>query len=324
MVPPLPAAEAIASLLQRFSGETIAPGCLHPITSGASGRCVLRPVSPAANGLLGIYWTADRADNHSFVPAAMGLARHGLAVPAILASVDLGEGCGACLTQDLGKTDLLSLKGACWQRRKDAYALAMQAIIPFHRLKPDWSLQPPFDASLYRWEQEYFATHFLGRHCGVDPRSFLSLAPMRDLADWLSRLPRVPIHRDFQSQNIMLHEGKAWLIDFQGMRYGRQEYDLASLLCDPYMELTSAEQEELLSLYERLSGMTVDLSIYTACACQRLMQALGAFANIGYNQRRDWYLRLIPVGWKNLQSIARLAPLGSPAAHAVSCLPNVA
>ena len=57
------------------------------------------------------------------------------------------------------------------------------------------------------------------------------------------------MHRDFQSQNIILREGQAYLIDFQGMRPGLAEYDLASLLYDPYVSLTNAERGELKNFY---------------------------------------------------------------------------
>jgi aminoglycoside/choline kinase family phosphotransferase len=140
------------------------------------------------------------------------------------------------------------------------------------------------------------------------------------MAEWLAGLPRVPVHRDCQSQNIMLHAGKAWLIDFQGMRYGRKEYDLASLLYDPYMQLSEAEQLELLELWQKMDAAPLNADIYSACALQRLMQALGAFANIGYNQKRDWYLNLIPAGLAALRHAASHTPADSPASPVAACL----
>jgi len=44
---------------------------------------------------------------------------------------------------------------------------------------------------------------------------------------------------------------------------------------------------------------------------QRLMQALGAFANIGYNQNREWYLNLIPTGLRKLRQVAERVPVGT-------------
>lgn len=318
------AACALAELVANHCGCRVSAADMRAVSIGASGRCIMRAEGvTAAQGIIGIYWTDERADNFSFLPCAKGLAKAGLNVPSILAETDYGQGCAACLVQDLGSRDLWSLKQEPWNVRKKAYQLALQSLAPLYRLAPDWGLQAPFDAALYRWEQSYFAEHFIGRHLGEDAAAFMAQPPLKEMAEWLARLPRVPVHRDCQSQNIMLAEGKAWLIDFQGLRMGREEYDLASLLCDPYMELTAEEQDELLRYRQELTGDAIDPAIYCACALQRLMQALGAFANIGYNQQRDWYLNMIPAGLKSLNRIATLCPEGSLAQRAATCLPNV-
>ncbi len=272
---------------------------LEPVAAGASGRCIMR-----AGSLLGICWNAARADNNSFLPAAHGLAAAGIRVPAVLAERDFGGGTGACLVQDLGHTDLLSLRDAPRAERLRAYTEALKTLRPFYdELQPTWELQPAFDAALYRWEQEYFAEHFVGRQAGGSAAVFLGCPALQEMADWLASLPRVPVHRDCQSQNIMLSGGRAWLIDFQGMRYGREEYDLASLLYDPYMALPGEERAELLAVRESLGAPPLNADVFAACAMQRLMQALGAFANIGYNQQRDWYKKMIPVGVAALQEV---------------------
>ena len=70
----------------------------------------------------------------------------------------------------------------------------------------------------------------------------------------LGDLPRVLVHRDFQSQNIIVRNGQAHLIDFQGMRPGLAEYDLASLLYDPYVTLSADERTQLLEYYWMARG----------------------------------------------------------------------
>jgi len=47
------------------------------------------------------------------------------------------------------------------------------------------------------------------------------------------------------SANSIIFQNAA-IIDFQGMRPGLAEYDLASLLFDPYVELSGTEQSELI------------------------------------------------------------------------------
>lgn len=312
---PTQARQILAQMMQQHSGTLVQPEDLQQVSAGASGRSIMR-----AAGMLGIHWTNQRADNNSFLPAAHGLTAAGIRVPAVLAEETFADQSGACLVQDLGATDILSLRQAPWSERRAAYEAAFHTLIPFYKLTPDWNLQPPFDSSLYRWEQEYFAEHLIGRHLGGDPADFLAQPELQRMADWLAGLPRVPVHRDCQSQNIMLHQGSAWLIDFQGMRYGRMEYDQASLLYDPYMQLSHAERHELLQLWEQMNDCPVDPAIFAACAMQRLMQALGAFANIGYNQKRDWYLNLIPAGLAALRHAASHTPADSPASPVAACL----
>ena len=315
MSAPDQARATLASMMQQHRNTPVQPQELQAVCAGASGRSIMR-----AAGVLGIHWTNQRADNHSFLPAAHGLAAAGIRVPAILAEQELPEHCGACLVQDLGNTDILSLKNAPWETRREAYTQAFHTLLPFYRLTPGWELQPPFDAALYRWEQEYFAEHLIGRHLGLDAAAFLAQPELQEMATWLATLPGVPVHRDCQSQNIMLHGGSAWLIDFQGMRYGRKEYDLASLLYDPYMELQEAERTELLELWQQMDGTPLQADIFSACAMQRLMQALGAFANIGYNQQRSWYLNLIPAGMAALRHAAAHTPANSPASPVAACI----
>lgn len=314
-------AQAIAELMQHHLGIGVAAEGLQLIATGASGRSMMR--SPQAQGVLGIYWTGARADNAAFVPVARYLAAAGVSVPAILCTADYGDGCGACLVEDLGNTDILSLKELPFEQRFVAYKKALQALLPLHALTPTIDLQPPFDAAMYRWEQEYFAEHLVGRHLGKSSQDFLQHPALMQMADMLADLPRVPVHRDCQSQNIMLRGEQAVLIDFQGMRYGLAEYDIASLVYDPYMNLTEAESDALLALYTQLSGRATDTPVFYACAMQRLMQALGAFANIGYNQQREWYLNLIPTGLRNLRQVTARVPVGNPVSDVAQWLLTV-
>lgn len=306
-------AENIASLCCEH-GVRVSVSDLELIVAGASGRVVMRVcLSGEPCGIIGVYWTASRADNNSFVTATEGLAACGVRVPRLLRYKDEGNGCGTCLIEDLGCADLLSLKNATTECRLNAYRAALIEVHRLHSLTPNWPLQPAFDASLYRWEQGYFAEHFLGTHLGLDAEAFMGLRQPAAVAEWLETLPRVPVHRDFQSQNIMLQQDGVALIDYQGMRYGRSEYDLASLVYDPYMALHTDEIDLLLQAYEQIAGTRLDASIFCACALQRLMQALGAYSNIGYNQHRQWYLDMIPQGVKALRAVAYKTPSHSPA-----------
>jgi aminoglycoside/choline kinase family phosphotransferase len=117
------------------------------------------------------------------------------------------------------------------------------------------------------------------------------------------------VHRDFQSQNLMLKNDEAYIIDFQGLRMGRQEYDLASLLYDPYMDHSAEDRQKLLDLWEDVCEEEPIEPILKDCAAQRLMQVLGAFANIGHNQDNEWYLSHIPAAVSFLKEVIDDTPL---------------
>jgi len=116
----------------------------------------------------------------------------------------------------------------------------------------------------------------------------------------------VLVHRDFQSQNVMIREGSAWLIDFQGMRFGLAQYDLASLLYDPYVSLHDGERRELLDYYKSLcGGVSADFDeIFRWCALQRLMQALGAYGFLGLQKGRSEFLTHVPQALRSLGKVA--------------------
>jgi aminoglycoside/choline kinase family phosphotransferase len=122
------------------------------------------------------------------------------------------------------------------------------------------------------------------------------------------------VHRDFQSQNIVIKDGRACFIDFQGMRPGLPQYDLASLLYDPYVQLPDSERAELLAHY--LAALT-DLgqtpaadyaAIYDLCAMQRLMQALGAYGFLGHVKERAHFLAHIPAALVSLREVIERIP----------------
>ena len=312
---------ALAELMTDYTRTAVLPDQLAMVAEGASGRCIMRCSLPVCSGIIGIFWTPDRADNASFLTAADGLLAAGVPVPRVFARRALPNDCGACLVEDLGEQSLLSLRTAPRAARLAACAAALRTMQAFHAVRVDWPLQPPFDASLYTWEQAYFAEHLLGRHLGrPSATSFAQLPAARALADWLDKLPRCPVHRDFQSQNIILRDGVAYCIDFQGMRLGLPEYDLASLLYDPYMELTDDDRAELLAQLATMSGSQPRHDVLQACALQRLMQALGAYANIGYNQHKEWYLQLIPTALRTLRELCATISPDSPAHPLVPCL----
>jgi aminoglycoside/choline kinase family phosphotransferase len=217
------------------------------------------------------------------------------------------------VVQDLGETDLWSLRHLPWQNRRALYQKTLVVanrlhsypveLVPVERVQ----LAEAFGPGLYSWEREYFLENFVGKLCGIRPEPFFRTqleTELAALAERLSSLRQCLVHRDLQSQNVMICEDRPFLIDFQGMRLGTFFYDLGSLLYDPYVSLSENEREELLLYYFRLSIEQTDWGsfreAFREAAAQRLMQALGAYGFLGMTRGLISYLKHIRPGLENL------------------------
>ena len=281
---------------------------MEPIQKGASGRTIIRIRPDDHPSYIGIHYTLERSDNANFLPVAEFLTSAGLNIPSVLYDNTRRQ---VALIEDLGDQDLLSLKDAPYAEREPYYRSAFEQLdkLLYTRPPKDFDLQPVFDEPLYRWEQEYFFEHFIETHLKKDASELRTDLALLSLAKRLGATAPHMVHRDFQSENLMLHQGKSFLIDFQGLRMGRQEYDLASLLYDPYMNHSEEDRVKLLDLWEDVCEEEPIQPILKDCAAQRLMQALGAYANLGHNQENQWYLEQIPAALSFLKEVITDTPL---------------
>src|SRR6059036_1136328 len=300
---------------------------IMPIEKGGSDRKFYRIHSAADQRLILVKYNLEREENRHYVQIAKYLDSHGIRVPKIYFH-DSAE--GLIWIEDLGERDLCSYQHESWLVRRAFYESALDEIIKLHALPESVCVEmrehlpAEFNAALYRWEQKYFCENCLGRYFKVSQskcKELAALPGLREIAKHLAGLPRVLVHRDFQSQNIIIENGQANLIDFQGMRPGLAEYDLASLLYDPYVDLAETERAELITYYreqQSKSGTTRDSdfdSKLRLCAMQRLMQALGAYGFLGLVKGHKSFLQYIPRAVRSLRDIVakidNLKPLAS-------------
>ena len=305
----------------RVPGWAAAGLDLAPILKGGSDRSYHRVTAQAghsgpASAVLMIY-TDRRPDNASFFPATEVLRVAGARVPEIYHHEAPQK---LAWLEDLGYCDLWELRNDEAQRLT-LYQSALQQVALVHELCWDGipetlrsQLQPPFDEALYAWEQEYFFTQFAARFSAVSADRLEEIRRSQDFAALcrtLASLPRSMVHRDFQSQNVIIRTGSAWMIDYQGLREGRPEYDLASLLYDPYVNLSADERTALCDYYFGLRSTACDPQVLAMCACQRLMQALGAYGKLGAGDGKTAFLRHVRPAVDNLRGVlreSRLAP----------------
>ena len=77
-----------------------------------------------------------------------------------------------------------------------------------------------------------------------------------EMIEELASEPRVLCHRDYHSRNLMYHQERLYIIDFQDARMGPDTYDLASLLRDAYVDLPEQTVNDLLTYFLALKGAT--------------------------------------------------------------------
>lgn len=282
---------------------------ITPIEKGGSDRKFYRVKCSPDQTLILVKYNLGLEENRHYVQIAEFLAEHSIRAPKIYHH-DAEE--GLIWVEDLGEEDLFGHRHESWLVRRAFYESAFDEIAKLHQLPDEIceSIKPKlpteFNAALYRWEQHYFFENCLERHFKIDSATVAPLAALpalNEIAERLDRLPRVLVHRDFQSQNIIVRNGQAYLIDFQGMRPGLPEYDLASLLYDPYVDLGEEERAELIEYYrEENPGAGSDETL-RCCAMQRLMQALGAYGFLGLAKGHTQFLQYIPKALGSLRSV---------------------
>ncbi len=156
-------------------------------------------------------------------------------------------------------------------------------------------------------ECRYFLDAFVRGYLGL-PVAFEAIATdCERLADeTMANAITGFMHRDFQSRNIMLNDGRPFFIDFQGGRLGPVQYDLASLLLDPYVALPFSIQREL---FEYTSERIVALKMadettfrkgFFCCALTRNLQILGAYGYLSRVKGKTDFERYIPRALESL------------------------
>lgn len=280
-----------------------------PLPPRASSRCFFRIRWNNRQAIMMTYDTS-RPENLFYFDNAMLLKKAGVPVPSILAHAPEDR---IALLEDLGDISLAdAITGKTDAEIFRLYCGAIDIMARLHsagaRLakRTRIKLAEPFSAGLYRWERNLFADQFLSRYLRFDRATVnRMLADLAPLSRTLLRQPGVLIHRDLQSSNILVYRWKLYLIDFQGMRFGPALYDVASLLCDPYVSLAQPMQKRLLDYYVRRTNQSPVLvgQLFPVVAIQRLIQALGAYGRMAASPDTERFARFIPPALRQLERV---------------------
>ena len=281
-----------------------------PINNGGSDRDYFRINLVDGSSMVLMKYTSERPDNFKFDSATKILKKNGILSPDIIHHDKENM---MIWLEDLGSDHLWDRRNSEWNERGKLYRSVIDEISKLHgnnekKLSPDEisQLEPSFDKDLYKWEQDYFFNHFLSYYSRRAPSYQDSLrqeSEFNELIENLTSSERFLIHRDLQSQNVIIYKKKPYFIDYQGLRLGLREYDIASLVYDPYVTFTKTQREEIINYAFKDRDQNEWGPIFEACSCQRLMQALGAYSKLGNELGKTEFLKFIPRALENIRDI---------------------
>ncbi|MFK8028609.1 MAG: aminoglycoside phosphotransferase family protein [Gammaproteobacteria bacterium] len=304
--------------LARWLGNIVAerPVKLTVASADASFRSYYR-AHTATNSYIVMDAPPPQEDTRPFNRLALALKAHDVAVPEVHGWEPES---GFMLLEDFGSTTLLSSLDSGDDQPLNAVSLshykrALEQLAGM-QAEADGAMCPDYDGAFLRQEMELFRPWLLHRHLNLswslqDEKEWARLTSQ--LVDDALSQPRVFVHRDFHSRNLMVPESKGvsassapeteplGLLDFQDAMHGPLLYDVVSLLKDCYIRLHPDDLEELFAYYLTLaseSGFQLNEEDarrqFHAMGIQRHLKVGGIFARLWHRDGKDGYLNDIP------------------------------
>lgn len=269
---------------------------LAPAASDASFRRYLRLTG--APGLLLMDSPPDLVPLQPWLDVGALIDGAGLRVPQVEAA-DVAR--GFALIEHLGD--------ALYQHRLDEhsadalYGRAMDALLRLQSIPAD--AVPTYEHGRFEVELELMPEWFLRRHLGIaleceqwDPIE----SAFRLLLDNAMAQPRVFVHRDYHSRNLIDCQPEPGIIDFQDALGGPLTYDLVSLLRDCYLRWDEARVQAWAEDFRRelvRAGRIADapqrfFRAFDLMGLQRHIKVLGLFCRLHYRDGKAGYLADLP------------------------------
>jgi len=308
---------ALTDWLQtQFPGR---PLDIRPASADASFRRYFRVTLDDGSTHIAMDAPPPQEDCRPFLAVQRLFESAGAHVPAVRAE-DVER--GFLLLSDLGSTTYLDVLDA--ENAPALYCDATTALIAIQKASQP-GLLPEYDRDRLLAEMELFPVWYVGRHLKAE----LSGKEVDALYEVFDRIldvnlaePRVFVHRDYHSRNLMVTVPNPGVIDFQDAVYGPMSYDLVSLFKDAYIDWEEDQTLDWLIRYwqqARDAGLPVRADFadfhrdYEFMGAQRHLKVLGIFARLCHRDGKDGYLKDLPRVMKYLLQTALryrdLAPL---------------
>lgn len=310
-------------LFEQWAGEP----CLKksPILANGSNRHYFRLIGETHQCIGAV--NSDIRENEAFFYFSELMRSKGINAPEVYAiTIDRTT----YLQQDLGDntvyTYLTSKKSSgidVTEEQRSLYRRVIDDLVKIQFLCKDANFnysypRSDFDRQSLQWDMNYFKYYFLKllyipfdeQLLENDYSAFIDYLLEADCSFFL--------YRDFQARNIMLtKDEELYYIDFQGARRGAAQYDLAALLYSAKSEIPQELREELLEYYvekyreqlsesERLSFDEADFKLrFYGYVLARMMQAMGAYGYRGLYEKKDYFVKSIPLAVDNMRKVVK-------------------
>jgi aminoglycoside/choline kinase family phosphotransferase/dTDP-glucose pyrophosphorylase len=281
----------------------------HQLAGDGSDRKWYRLSSGAFSVILadhGIHGQRETSEARAFISIGKHLYQQGIPVPEIYLHDTLS---GLVFLEDLGN---VNLQQQFFNDNQTNVTKLYETVVDqlcemfvkgARGFNPSWTYQTPrYNKQLIlEHECRYFVDAFLNDYLGLDVKweqledDFLKLSN-----NTLKYSINGFMHRDFQSRNIMVKDGRVFFIDFQGGRMGPIQYDLASLIIDPYVRLPFVLREHLKNYCRNKLSSIISLNNemfekgFQFCSITRNLQILGAFGFLSGKKKKLFFRAYIP------------------------------
>lgn len=270
----------------------------EPASSDASFRRYFRVTDDKGQQIV-MDAPPEKENTEPFIRLANLFKNSGLNVPSIYQQ-DLEQ--GFLLIEDFGSScflDQLNDKTAL-----DLYRSAFNSLITLQTNVPTNSNDfPQYDQALLHRELDIFYDWFLQQHLALSiPDSIKNTLNQVLITSALDQ-PKVCVHRDFHSRNLMvLPKNSPGIIDFQDAVIGPITYDLVSLLRDCYISWPDKKVNQWMMLYYQqitdLGIINTDPTTFSRwfdlMGLQRHLKAIGIFTRLHIRDNKSHYLNDIP------------------------------
>lgn len=274
---------------------------LAPASADASFRRYFRASLPGGRSYVAMDAPPGQEDCRPYVRIAGLLRAAGVHAPEIHAE---DQAQGFLLLEDLGRRTYL--EAFAGSDPAPLYAAATDALLRW-QLASRPGVLPEYDRPLLEREMQLFPDWYVERHLqrrlpaadALVLRQAFELLLANNLAQ-----PRVYVHRDYHSRNLMISEPLPGVLDFQDAVHGPITYDLVSLLRDAYVRW---DEERVLDwairYWEKARRAQLPVAADFAdfyrdfewMGVQRQLKVVGIFARLRHRDGKQRYLADIPL-----------------------------